>query len=181
MHGGKSPVGIAHPSTRHGRYSRDLPTRLVGKYEAAISDSELISVREEVGLVDARVSELLGRLDSKESASHWLQLKGLVERFRSGDPSKRQQAAEDLSDWSTEALTDYAVWGEVLDLVERRRKLADTESKRLAATGQMMAAERVMLLVGALVDIVRRHVSDRDQLTAISREVGQLVDLRPRD
>jgi len=40
---------------------------------------------------------------------------------------------------------------------------------------QTITSERPMLLVGALVDAVRRHVDDRDVLKAIGREVERVV------
>lgn len=165
----------------NGRYSKHLPTRIAAAYNAAKSDPELISVRDEIALVDARTNEVLARLDSKEAAIHWLQLKSLVEQFRDVNPVKRVQAAQALAEWSTEALSDYAVWAEVLDLMERRRKLAETESKRLSAMGQMITSERAMILLAHVVDICRRNVSNRNELSAIAREIGQLADLRPKE
>jgi hypothetical protein len=32
-----------------------------------------------------------------------------------------------------------------------------------------------MLLLAAVVDLIRRHVSDRDALSSISRDIGKLV------
>lgn len=181
IHGGKSLIGAALPQFIDGRYSKHLPSRLAVLYAESQSDTDLISVRDELRLVDARTNEVLSRLDSKEAASHWAQLKGLVDQFRSGTPDKRIQAAEALSVWSAEALLDYAVWAEVLDLMERRRKLAETESKRLVAMGQMMTVSQVMSLAGAVIDICRRNVSNRNELSAISREIGVLADREPKD
>lgn len=181
LHGGKSLVGPASPQYVNGRYSKHLPTRIAAAYRDAQADPDLISVRDEIALVDARTNEVLSRLDSKEAAAHWLQLKGLVDLFRSGTADKRLEAADALSAWSVEALSDYAVWSEVLDLMERRRKLAETESKRLAAMGQMITSERAMILLAHVVDICRRNVKDRNELSAISREIGQLADMRPKE
>lgn len=177
-HGGASPVGVAHPSFKTGRYSKDLPARLAARLQEASVDPDLISMRQEIALVDARTNEVLSRLDSKEAAAHWMQLKDLVEQFRLGTATQRIQAAEALSTWSTEALSDYAVWAEVLDLMERRRKLAETESKRLAAMGQFLTASQAMVLLASVVDVIRRTVTDKQQLSAISREIGRLADQR---
>ena len=68
MHGGKTPRGSALPQTRHGRYSRDLPTRLLARYEESISDPELLNLSAEIAIVDISLSEMLPKfLDSPES------------------------------------------------------------------------------------------------------------------
>ena len=72
-------------------------------------------------------------------------------------------------------IADYQAWAELLRAIETRRRLAETERRRLEAMEQMITSERAMLLVAALVDAVRRHVDDRDVLDAIGREVEQLV------
>ena len=59
MHGGKSLTGIAHPRFKHGKYVKHMPGRLTEKYEEARSDSELLAMREELSLIDARIKDLL--------------------------------------------------------------------------------------------------------------------------
>src|SRR4051812_27426822 len=38
LHGGKTPSGVASPNLVHGRFSKDLPTRLLARFEEALSD-----------------------------------------------------------------------------------------------------------------------------------------------
>jgi hypothetical protein len=54
-HGGRTPRGTASPHFQHGRYSRDLPTRVAARYEEAKADTELVSLRQEIALVDVRI------------------------------------------------------------------------------------------------------------------------------
>jgi len=65
-------------------------------------------------------------------------------------------------------------WAVLLTTIETRRRLVDTERRRLAAVEQMITAERAMLLVAALVDAVRRHVDDGVVLAAVAQEVAKL-------
>jgi hypothetical protein len=181
MHGGRSPFGINHPTTKHGRYSRYLPDRLAGRYLEAQSDGELTSLREEVALIDARLADVLGRVDSNEAGTLWAAIGKAVGGYREAEAegtaglAKRAKAIDLIEGLCSEGREDYAAWAEVLELIERRRKLAETETKRLAALGQLITAERAMLLLAAVVDVVRRHVDDRDALAAISRDVVSLV------
>ena len=81
MHGGTIPRGLALPQTTHGRYSKDLPARLAGRYREAQSDPELLALRDEVALVDARLGDVLGRVDSGESGALWKQLSNSWQAF----------------------------------------------------------------------------------------------------
>lgn len=176
FHGGKTPVGVSASRFQHGRYSRDFPSRLIGRYEQALADPEVSSVREEIALVDARTSDCLSRVDSKEAGIHWQAVrKAIADVQGAHDAPTRETAVKQAVDACSLALSDYAAWAEVLDLVERRRKLAETETKRLTAMGQQITAEKAMLLLAAVVDIVRRNVTDPGQLKAISREISALA------
>lgn len=65
MHGGNSRRGIAHPNFQTGRYTKDLPKKLAEQYQASLESQALTSLREDLGLCDIRLSELLGRLTEK--------------------------------------------------------------------------------------------------------------------
>ena len=71
QHGGATPRGMALPQTKTGRYSRDLPTRLAARYQESLSDPDLLALREEIALIDARLGDLLKRVDSGESGVLW--------------------------------------------------------------------------------------------------------------
>jgi len=58
-HGGRTPRGVASPHFKTGRHSRSLPGRLVSAYEKSRSDPRLLSLREEIALVDAMICEVL--------------------------------------------------------------------------------------------------------------------------
>jgi molybdenum-dependent DNA-binding transcriptional regulator ModE len=66
-------------------------------------------------------------------------------------------------------------WEEMRETIEQRRKLVDSERGRLRDLGAMISAERAMLLIRALTASIKRHVTDRDALAAISREFGAVV------
>lgn len=66
-HGGRTPRGVASPSFKTGRYSRSLPGHLVADYERALADPQLLSVRNDIALVDAVILSLLGQLDDDDN------------------------------------------------------------------------------------------------------------------
>jgi len=62
IHGGATPRGLASADWKHGRYSKVLPPNLRDAYERARTDTELIPLRDELALLDARLGELVGSL-----------------------------------------------------------------------------------------------------------------------
>jgi len=60
-HGGATPRGIASPHYKHGRWSKDVPTQLACRYEEARQDSELLSLRDEIALIDCQISTVLAQ------------------------------------------------------------------------------------------------------------------------
>jgi hypothetical protein len=72
LHGGATPGGIACANYKHGRYSRFVPRGLKRGYEAALADTELASLREELALQQAMMCELLKQME-KSPAPPWAQ------------------------------------------------------------------------------------------------------------
>lgn len=66
-------------------------------------------------------------------------------------------------------------WAEVRDLVEQRRKLVESERKRMLEIQQMMTVTEAVAFVMAVMDVVKRHVADRSALAAIGNELEGLV------
>lgn len=178
-HGGKTPFGHNLPQTKSGRYSRHLPTRLSASYERALADPDLVAMDSELALVDARMLELLQRIDAGDSAKAWRAIVAAWEQFKRARTAKDTTAMGAALDAIGNAITDLHVderWGEVLDLVERRRRLAESEQKRRVAAGHMITMERAMLLFSAVSDVIRTHVSDPDTMRAIAADFRAMLD-----
>lgn len=181
MHGGKSLVGPASPSYRHGRYTSFLPDRLKGRYQEAAADADLLALHEEVALTDARLADVLKRVDRGDSADLWKQLKRAMddlENMRSlGLPDSGPLS--ELKRLIARGIADWAAWDEVAKLLEQRRRLVESERKRLVEMQQTITAERAMALLGVVYDVVTRHVEDKPTLAAIGADIGRLVAAQP--
>lgn len=138
IHGGDTPVGLAAPNFKTGRYSKYLPTGLAERYIVARTDPELLSLRDEIGLVDTRISEVL---------------------TQPSDPG----------------ISLGTVWGILEPLIEQRRKLVESEHKRLDTLHSVITAEQLMLLLATITDVIKTHVHDRQALSAISLELKRLM------
>ena len=68
-------------------------------------------------------------------------------------------------------MADYAIWNEITGNFEKRRRLAESEAKRLVAAEQIVTVEEMMLFVSVVTDAVRRYVTDRKALQRIGEDI----------
>src|SRR5215510_602551 len=81
-HGGPTPTGYGLPQTKTGRYSKYLPIKLAQRYEVALANKDLLSLRDDVGIAEVRLTELLQHLNTGESGALWRDLRTTLEAFR---------------------------------------------------------------------------------------------------
>jgi hypothetical protein len=162
LHGGKSLRGLAHPNFKTGRYSKYLPARMLERYEESKADSEQLALKSEIALVDARISDLLQRMDPAEPGELWETLqklkKKVQEAARSGNTDAGNVAVMGILDVIARGARDFEAWADVFTLIERRRRLVESEQKRLVAMQQMVTTEEVTMLVTATVASLKEHV-----------------------
>lgn len=184
MHGGTTPRGMANPSTKHGKFSKDLPTHLIADYQAALIDPDLVALREEMALLQAREAELVRSMSRGEARERWEAAQEAMAAFqsarRSDNVTAMAAALKSLDQVLQDGAADYDAWADLLLTIEQRRKLADTERRRLEAIQDRISADRALLLASALVNAVRRNVTDRRVLAAIELDF-QLVLRRGSD
>jgi hypothetical protein len=180
LHGGKSLAGPGCPQYRNGRYSHYLPERLRERYEQAEQDAELLSLKSEIALTDARLFDLLSRVDTGESGQRWAGFTKAYEEFqtsrRARDVPKMNVALAKIERDLAQATDDRAAWAEIGALVEQRRRLAESEHKRMVSLQQLLSIEEAMALMHRVVDVVTRHVTDRQALSAIVVEIRALAE-----
>jgi hypothetical protein len=182
MHGGRTLVGLAAPRLKTGRYSRFLPTRLAAEYERAAHDPELRALRYELAVVDVRINDLLGRVDTGEAGRLWQHARTAWQTLKRAQAEGRlllqARAAVELDGLLEQAVGDYTAWHDIIQLIEQRRNLVESEAKRLVAMQEMMTKEQAMLWLGTLVAILKRHITDRETLQKISLDLSALVSNR---
>jgi hypothetical protein len=184
-HGGKSLVGVDSPTFKHGRYSKHLPDQLATRYQEALNDANLICLDDEIALVDSRIGRQLDLLEKTGvNEAMFIRLKLLYSRFQthtnSGQHRYAIRAINELGALLDQGADATIAWGEINELIEQRRRLVETERKRLLDEDQMITIDRLMVLVGALVDIIRRNVASREERAAVSNEIRLLVERGPR-
>lgn len=184
MHGGLSLSGADHPGFKTGRYSKALPTRMVQAYEASLNDPDRLALDELIAVVSARLRDLIGRVDTGEAGEHWQAAKNALIEWRKGTATKDETAVRravmDLERAIDAGLGDAAAWREVYASIDQYRKLADAERKRQMDMRALISADEALAFGGTIIEVVRRHVRNRDELAAIHRELaGIFAKQRP--
>ena len=178
-HGGPTPRGPASPQFKHGRYSRYLPSRLGERYAEALADPDLLALWQDVALVDARLSDLLARVDSGESGQRWQAAQKALAAYMKAlggyDPLARDAALAELAETISTATTDHAAWSEIARLLDQRARLVEGERRRLEAAEQKMTVSEAMALLAAVTETVRLHVEDQTTLGRIAADLGKLL------
>ena len=183
LHGGASLCGPASPAFKHGRHSRYLPPRLLESYQASVDDPNLIVLRDDLALVETRMGDLLKHLDVDGFRAQWLRARHAFDAFHQanvrGDGPAMKASLAELSAALTSGLADHVKWDQVLELVEQKRRLSETEQRRLERAHNVMTNERAMVLLARIVDVIRRHVTEPVALSAIAAEIQTLAAYRP--
>jgi hypothetical protein len=181
MHGGKSVVGPASATFKDGRYSKVLPARLLARYHEATQDQELLALRSEIALIDSRLSDVLGRVDTGESSRVWKALGEAYGKLKTaqllGDEVGERYAVAALGSLIVSGHSDWAAWADVRQLIQERKALVESERKYMIEAQYMIAVDQAMSTMGLLVDAVRRHVTDQDALRAITDEFARLTGI----
>lgn len=184
FHGGMTPRGIASPHWKTGRYSKYLPERLQERYQASVKDPELLALREDIALLDARLADVLGKVDSGESTALWRTLQQTFDAFKlhnaNHDIGKIALTLTELETLITRGMADYAAWDDIRLIIEQRRKLVESESKRLTMGQMVLKLDEANTLVAALSEAVRLHVTDRPTLSRISDEFIRIIGVANR-
>lgn len=176
MHGGKSLKGIASPTATAGlKYSRYLPNRLLERYEQTINDPAMLELGNEIALTDSRLADLLTRVDTGESGALWATLKRAWREYQHAKPTDKRSYEVIVGDLIEQGFQDYANWQEIQSTVDHRRKLVESERKRLVETQQFITAEQAMVLFAAMSAIIKQHVTDERTRRAISEEITTLI------
>jgi hypothetical protein len=184
IHGGASLSGIASPTFKHGRYSRDVAPEVLERYLAARDDPDLLALADEIALLDVRIGELVADTGGEKLTSTWAALGQAAARLRaaqaSGEAVALAEAINALMMLAEEGGDIARKYYEMVAIIEQRRKLVETERKTREARKLYADAEDMMLIVTRLALLVREHVTDEDTLNAIARGIEGLLHPKAR-
>ncbi len=153
-----------------------LPRRLLESYDAAVVDKDLLLLRRDLALIESRIDDLLDRADTGESGRLWKEIKTAMRAFERADEMTAPGYLAQLKELILEGNEDYSVWGEISDLVEQRKRLVESERRRLMEMHQMISAERVMALMERIALIIEKHVIETKVRMQIGYDIKKLIE-----
>lgn len=185
FHGGRVGVGPDNPNFKHGRYSRYLPARMLDKYHESLADPDILNLRDQIAVTDARLAELYTGLDRGESGHWWRRLTQthrLLQRAqRNDDPASQRRYFNEMEHLIKEGSDLSRTWDDIVELQDHRRRMVNTERKRLEAIQGSIPASRAVAFAMAVVAVIRKHVTDKLVLQAVQRDIAALLSRRESD
>lgn len=195
LHGGASLAGIASPQWKTGMYSKVLAGAgpIADFYRQARANPALLQLAEQIALVDARVFELIARMNQGESLTAWDRVKDATDRLETAFLALREaqktrdvagmmaslteigEAKEALREASTKGESDLETWTAITQQLYLRKKLVDSESRRRKDAHDMVNKDQVLALMSALAQSVLRHVPDVRQRQAVVDDMRLLM------
>lgn len=178
-HGGKSLSGIAHPRFKHGRMAKSLPSRLVERYEEALNDETLADFTEDLAVVETRIDDIFKQMDDGGGGAIFTEIKEAFESFNLGNRQNDQQVMREslrrLDTAIKRGSGETYLWTELRQLQEQRRKIILADAKHKQLTNQFVPVKQVNAIIAALLDSVRRNVSDHLALRDINNDFLRIM------
>jgi hypothetical protein len=158
---------------------KNIPDDLVETYRLAMTDPDRLSQHAELALVTARIDDLLATLNKSSSLEDIpLIVKAnndLKKAWHLGDNSLLEMAMYDLDQRINSVATQEGAWGEIIRLVEMRRKLVDNERKYMVQLGQLVPLQDVIHLMQEIANVVVRYVTDDNAKRQILTQMELLL------
>jgi len=167
-HGGKSLSGPAAPGWKDGRHSKWLPRNWLERYERAMSDDDLLSLRPEISLIDTQISDALERLQTSESEEVWGRLQrewaGFMAALRAEDKEEQLVRVRALDGIIKVGASASDQRRELNTLLDQRRKTTESAQK-VAVAGEKMVMVDVMiahmaLMIGAIKEAALKYADE---------------------
>ena len=182
MHGGATPRGVASPHFKHGRYSQVIPVRLAAAYDQARTDDDLLALRDEATVLQARIGELLMRVEAGDSRSFWTEAQAALNDMEAAHTARDAVALDAAFDrlrmTFRTARGDEMIWGEVQTTIEALRKVSESERKRLIEMQAMVTVDEVMAFAAALTSVMQQQARDPATLGAIQAGMQRVFEAR---
>ncbi len=180
VHGGKVKRGSEHPNYKGAGYSQHLPTRMQERFEESASGpgNDRRNLDQDLDLIYTRITELFERIDIAVSETFVDEVGTIAGRLdialQGGNPNKVAELMAQLLAMVADTRQDFLVWGEIVSLLEQRRKTMDSIGRLEERAGRMVHVSRVLILTGAIGLIIKEEVTGE----AFARYVFEHVETR---
>lgn len=172
----EKPQYLSHLFQKERVRFKKVGAQLLEKVDKYRDDPDLFSLRDDTAyvtaLVDVRAeaaSEGVGLEQYRKIESAYY-----LAQSKLGSPDFID-AFEQIGDLLKERMDEYAASKDVLELIERRADLVETEQKMMATKAYTIEANQAMMLVMQIVEVVKSSVRDQEELIAIRSGINKLM------
>jgi len=156
------------------------------QYEESKDDPEFLSHQPDLRLMDLHLQQLLVALNKPENMETFVKAREAFEEFkrfqREKNAAAMKHALDKLDLLFTVGVQSGSVWNEVREVIEQRRKILESETKRIHQSSNSMSGEQILALIEYIVDVLRSSVSKyADRLIAskilqqVTTDIGVVV------
>lgn len=183
LHGGPSPKGQANGNYKHGKYSRYAPANELGTlYERAKQDTDLRDLSDDLALTTALINERLQSLDNMGGIDFFKDLAKIADTMRKAhsmqDMDELFHNIALIDGMARKGTTHINQLELLLKLIEQRRKLSDSQSKRENEQMQFITVMQAMSLLNLFISAVFGHIHSSGTKQAIYQEFERIVHER---
>lgn len=165
-------------------FAESLPGNLVDDFADSLGWKKILSNRADLAYLEARKAELLrqtggGRNYFNEVNDAWRIVEFCT---KSGDTAGREAALRDLGDVIERGKRSERYKTEILDIIERARRLRESEIKAETSIGLLVPTAQVLLEMKqyvALVMFAVKRLTDGDTYLRLARELEALQNNPP--
>lgn len=154
------------------------------RYRKMANDGSLLSNRRAIDVLDGRVLELLERVDHDEAPERLQTLYALFQDVKAnkGRNDAAMYAALSAMDIEFEKVYhDYEAWRQIIEVLDVRRKMVDSEAKIIKDMKAILTAEQAYNLVAKVMMVCIDVVKDPKLLRQINARFARIIgehDLR---
>lgn len=159
-------------------------------YEASINDPQVLELTDEIALLDSRIADRLEALSQNGTTNAtWKELQVLWGQFmyaiRVGDTETQMNLVRNIDTIVKQGSSQADIWYELTNLIDNRRKLVDSEGRRLEIKQNIVTVEQAFSLVHAIIsamkEVVYKHADPqtaRSILIDASYEHQKIIGVR---
>lgn len=166
------------------RYMKYTPKHLLQKMVEAWQDPNKLSLEAEIDVLTARASELMERIEERQSATAWRQVEDarilLRDVLGGSQPANQLNTVLQILNRATKN-SDYSAWMEFMSVLRERKSYVESERRRALEMGEMLSIEELMGTIAWIQQAVFRIVTDYESRQAISQELRSFINPIPHE
>lgn len=197
-HGGMNPRGPAHQSYRSGKWSSYMTETKAQDLLDAVQDPEYLSLRDDMAMNSLEMLELTKGFKQGTDGKTWEKIDKLATELEviifseecgnflkamggtGSNLTRLGNIAEELVKLIKSGRDEKRLFKEIGETQERRRRLVETETKRMMMEKNHMPADQALHLFQQFVNVVTKiWAHDHTNLRAFAGELDNLSAIMP--